>query len=83
VLEDGTITPSEEGVPHGGSVSVVLSNLSLHYVVDLWFARVVKPRLPGEAYLIRSIDDFVVCFHHQADAQRFAQALEQRLAKVA
>jgi RNA-directed DNA polymerase len=83
VLEDGTITPSEEGVPQGGSVSVVLSNLYLHDVLDLWFERVVKPRLPGEAYLIRYIDDFVVCFQHQADAQRFAQALEQRLAKFA
>jgi group II intron reverse transcriptase/maturase len=83
VLEDGTITPSEEGVPQGGSVSVVLSNLYLHYVLDLWFERVVKPRLPGEAYLVRYIDDFVVCFQHQADAQRFAQALEQRLAKFA
>jgi group II intron reverse transcriptase/maturase len=83
VLEDGHITPSEEGVPQGGSVSVVLSNLYLHYVLDLWFERVVKPRLHGEAYLMRSIDDFVVCFQHQTDAQRFEQALVQRLAKFA
>src|SRR5215510_5664146 len=34
VLEDGSIEPSEEGVPQGGSVSVVLSNLYLHYVLD-------------------------------------------------
>jgi RNA-directed DNA polymerase len=27
VLEDGSIEPSEEGVPQGGSISVVLSNL--------------------------------------------------------
>jgi len=37
-------------------------NLYLHYVLDLWFERVVKPRLQGEAYLLRYIDDFVVCF---------------------
>jgi RNA-directed DNA polymerase len=61
----------------------VLSNLYLHYVVDLWFERVVKPRLHGEAYLIRSIDDCVVCFQYPADAQRFEQALVQRLAKFA
>ena len=54
-----------------------------YYVLDLWFERVVKPRLPGEAYLIRYIDDFVVCFQHQADAHRFAQVLVQRLAKFA
>src|SRR5215475_1324045 len=55
VLEDGNIEPSEEGVPQGGSISVVLSNLYLHYVLDLWFERVVKPRLQGAAYLIRYI----------------------------
>jgi RNA-directed DNA polymerase len=81
VLEDGVIEASEEGVPQGGSISVVLSNLYLHYVLDLWFERVVKPRLQGEAYLIRYIDDFVVCFQHQADAQRFQQALIKRLAR--
>lgn len=61
----------------------MLSNLYLHYVLDLWFERVVKPRLQGEAYLIRYIDDFVVCFQHQADAQRFQQVLAKRLAKFA
>jgi group II intron reverse transcriptase/maturase len=62
VLEGGVVEPSEEGVPQGGNISVVLSNLYLHYVLDLWFERVVKPRLQGEAYLIRYLDDFVVCF---------------------
>src|SRR5262249_17410146 len=75
--------PSEEGVPQGGSVSVVLSNLYLHYVLDLWVERVVKPRLQGEAYLIRYIDDFVVCFQYQTDAQRFEQALVKRWAVCA
>jgi RNA-directed DNA polymerase len=83
VLEEGVIERNEEGVPQGGSISVVLSNLYLHYVLDLWFERVVKPRLQGEAYLIRYIDDFVVCFQHQADAQRFQQVLAKRLAKFA
>ena len=78
VLEDGVVEPSEEGVPQGGSISVVLSNLYLHYVLDLWGERVVKPRLQGEAYLIRSSDDFVVCFQHQADAQRCQQVLAKR-----
>jgi len=83
VLEDGIVEPSDEGVPQGGSMSVVLSNLYLHYVLDLWFERVVKPRLQGEAYLMRYSDDFVVCFPYQADAQRFEQVLVKRLAKFA
>ena len=41
VLENGEVHPSEEGTPQGGSVSVLLSNAYLHYVLDLWFERVV------------------------------------------
>ena len=48
-LEDGVHRPSEEGTPQGGSISVLLSNVYLHYVLDLWFESVVKPRLQGEA----------------------------------
>src|SRR5919109_4290834 len=83
VLEDGSIEPSEEGVPQGGSIRVMLSNMYLHYVLDLWFERVVKPRLQGEAYVIRYIDDCVVCFQYRSDAQRFQQELVQHLAKFA
>jgi group II intron reverse transcriptase/maturase len=79
VLEDGEIHPNEEGTPQGGSISVLLSNLYLHYALDLWFERVVKPRLQGEAYLVRYIDDFVVCFQYRADALRFQEALAKRL----
>ena len=74
VLEDGEVHPSEEGTPQGGSISVLLSNVYLHYVLDLWFERVVKPRLRGEAYLVRYIDDFVVCFQYRSDALRLQEA---------
>jgi len=43
--------------PQGGSISVLLSNLYLHHVLDLWFERVVKCRLRGEARLVRYVDD--------------------------
>ena len=81
VLEDGEVHPSEEGTPQGGSISLLLSNLYLHYVLDLWFERVVKPRLRGEAYLVRYIDDFVLCFQSRADALRVQDALRKRLGK--
>ena len=42
VLEGGEVHPSEEGTPQGGSISVLLSNVYLHYVLDLWFERVVN-----------------------------------------
>jgi RNA-directed DNA polymerase len=81
VLEGGALYPSEEGTPQGGSISVLLSNLYLHYVLDLWFERVVKVRLQGEAHLVRYIDDFVICFQYRSDALRVQDALRLRLAK--
>jgi RNA-directed DNA polymerase len=81
VLEDGEVHPSEEGTPQGGSVSVLLSNVYLHYVLDLWFERVVKPRLRGEVCMVRYIDDFVLCFQYRADALRAQEALVKRLGK--
>jgi RNA-directed DNA polymerase len=81
VLEDEELHPNEEGTPQGGSISVLLSNLYLHYVLDLWFEHVVKPRLRGEAYLVRYIDDFVLCFQYRADALRVQEVLHKRLGK--
>src|SRR5690348_4694610 len=80
-MEEGAIHPSEEGTPQGGSISVLLSNLYLHYVLDLWFERVVKGRLWGEARLVRYIDDFVICFQYRSDAIRVQDALRLRLGK--
>src|SRR6201989_2798289 len=81
VLEDGKVYPNEEGTPQGGSISVLLSNVYLHYVLDLWFERVVTPRLRGEAHMIRYIDDFVMCFQYREDALRVQDALCKRLGK--
>jgi RNA-directed DNA polymerase len=81
IMEDGELHPNTEGTPQGGSISVLLSNLYLHYVLDLWFTKVVKTCLQGEAYLVRYIDDFVICFQYRADALRVQQALRKRLAK--
>ena len=50
-------------------------------VLDLWFERVVQPRLRGEAYLVRYIDDFVLCFQYRADALRVQEVLRKRLGK--
>ena len=60
---------------------MLLSNVYLHYVLDLWFERVVKGRLRGEARLVRYIDDFVICFQYRSDAIRVQDALHLRLGK--
>ena len=50
-------------------------------MLDVWFEKAIKPRLDGEAYLIRYIDDFLVCFQYRQDAERFQAVLRQRLQK--
>jgi hypothetical protein len=71
----------ETGTPQGGVISPILANVYLHYALDLWFHKVVKPRCRGEACLIRFADDFVAAFEYQEDAERYYSELGQRLEK--
>ena len=80
VMENGVVTLSDEGVPQGGPVSPVLSNIYLHYVLDLWFERRFKKTCRGYAELTRFADDFVAAFRNHEDAERFRQEMEERLA---
>jgi len=81
VLDHGQVTTPEEGTPQGGPISPVLANVYLHYGLDLWFEKVVRPRCEGKATLIRFADDFVALFENESDARRFAKALPKRLLK--
>lgn len=82
ILEtDGQVMYPDTGTPQGGSISPVLANVYLHYALDLWFERVVKPRLAGEALLYRFADDWVCAFRYQEDAERFYRVLPKRLEK--
>jgi len=59
----------------------VLANIYLHYALDLWFEKRVKPCLKGRAMLIRYADDFVVAFQYRTEAQAFYRELPERLKK--
>jgi RNA-directed DNA polymerase len=78
---DGQVIHPETGTPQGGSVSPVLANVYLHYALDLWFTKVVKPRCRGEAMLCRYADDWVCAFRFRDDAERFYRVLPKRLEK--
>ena len=58
-----------------------LSNIYLHYVLDLWFEKKIKPNCQGEAYLTRFADDFVANFQYRRDAEEFQQNLKDRFRK--
>jgi len=79
--EDGQIVHPQTGTPQGGIISPVLANIYLHYVLDLWFERVVRPQQRGQCRLIRYADDFVVAFEYRHEAEAFDQALKTRLAQ--
>jgi group II intron reverse transcriptase/maturase len=81
VMEDGSVSYPDTGSPQGGVVSPILSNLFLHYVLDLWFEQEVQPCLRHRAFLIRFADDFVVGFRDHRDAQRVMEVLPKRFGK--
>jgi group II intron reverse transcriptase/maturase len=81
VMEEGTVYHPDSGTPQGGVISPMLANIYLHDALDVWFEREVKPRLRGQATLIRFADDFVVVFEQEQDARRFAEVLPKRSAK--
>ena len=81
VMEDGVFTASETGTPQGGLVSPVLSNIYLHYVLDLWFEKRYARTCKGRSYLVRYADDYVACFTTEDDARRFMDEMAERLAK--
>jgi RNA-directed DNA polymerase len=81
VMEDGCIYHPETGVPQGGVISPILSNVYLHEVLDQWFENEVKPRLKGRGHLTRFADDFVMTFKREEDARRMLEVLPKRFGK--
>lgn len=81
VLEEGILTTPDAGTPQGGVISPLLANIYLHYVLDVWFEQEVKPRLRGQAFLIRYADDFVMGFACEEDARRVLEVLPKRFGK--
>jgi len=78
---DGTVEILEKGTPQGGVISPVLANIYLHYALDLWFEKKVKPHMRGEIIICRYADDVVCTFQYRDDAERVKQALGARLEK--
>ena len=83
VMENGKWTPSEVGSPQGATVSPLLANIYLHYVLDLWVRRWRTQQARGDVVVVRYADDFILGFQHREDAERCLAELRERLAKFA
>ena len=81
VMEEGMYIESDKGTPQGGLISPVLANVYLHYVLDMWFDKVIKGKCKGEAHIVRYADDFVCMFQYEHEANAFYKSLKERLAK--
>jgi RNA-directed DNA polymerase len=80
VIENGSWTAFDEGVPQGASASPLLANVYAHYVFDLWAHQWRQRHAHGDVIIVRWADDFVVGFEHREDAERFWAELRDRLA---
>lgn len=79
IMENGERIQTLEGTPQGGTISPILANVYLHYVVDLWFEKRVRKQCHGVASMIRYADDQVFCFEMEEEAKEFYKELSQRL----
>ncbi|MEA3488848.1 MAG: reverse transcriptase domain-containing protein, partial [Candidatus Omnitrophota bacterium] len=79
--EADRIVETEQGTPQGGNLSPMLSNIFLHYVLDLWFEKKIKPQIKGACYLARYADDYICMVQNVDDARYIEAALRERFAK--
>ncbi|MDR1493216.1 MAG: hypothetical protein LBT05_10900, partial [Planctomycetaceae bacterium] len=80
-MEEESLSFSDIGTPQDGVISPLLANIYLHYVLDEWFVKDVKPQMQGKCCLIRYADDFVIIFEKKRDAERVMAVIPKRFEK--
>jgi RNA-directed DNA polymerase len=76
--DTGLLVESVKGVPQGGTLSPMLANIFLHYVLDEWFEKEIKPQVTGECHLVRYADDFIVMVQFKDEAHRLVEVIRKR-----
>ncbi len=62
-------------------ISPLLANVHLHYLLDEWLEKNVKPRVRGRTFSVRFADDDVLAFSNEADARKVLEVLPKRFAR--
>ncbi len=81
VMEGGKFLPTKTGSSQGGIISPVLANIYLHYCLDLYFEKRIKPEMRGYTQLLRYADDFLIGVQHKPEALQIMGSLDKRLKK--
>ncbi|WP_341817641.1 group II intron reverse transcriptase/maturase [Wolbachia endosymbiont (group A) of Pherbina coryleti] len=75
-LADGSKVVRDKGVPQGGSVSPIISNIFMHHVFDIW----MKKNYPTVLFE-RYVDDAIVHCRTKKQAEFMKVMIEERLAE--
>ena len=81
ITEDGKFKETDEGTAQGSGCSPILANIYMHYVLVLWFYKMVKPQFRGFCDIVIYADDFVCCFQYKKEAEQFYEMLVERFGK--
>jgi len=81
IMENGVYEPTEEGTAQGSNLSPILANIYMHYVLRLWFYKVIIPQFKGQCFITVYADDYVCCFQYKWEAEKFYKMLKERLRK--
>jgi group II intron reverse transcriptase/maturase len=78
IVEDGIWSDTEKGTPQGATISPLLANVYLHYVLDQWTDQ-WRQSAQGDVIIVRYADDAVMGFQHEYEAKKFLQDLKEQL----
>lgn len=79
IMEDYQFTATESGSGQGSVCSPIIANIYMHYVLVWWFKEKIQPKAEGFCGLVMYADDFVACFQHKWEAERFYEQLKRRM----
>lgn len=74
-MPDGSMQEVTKGVPQGGVISPLLSNLYLHVVFDKWIGKQVKAKFAFERYA----DDIIIHSSSEKAAQFILKLVKERM----
>jgi group II intron reverse transcriptase/maturase len=81
VFEEGRYMKPEKGTPQGAVLSPVLSNIYLHYGLDVWLHKDIKRKTNGYVEMVRYCDDFVIMVEKEEDTKWIMEELAERLSR--